>query len=157
VEQILYERGRTTFVLDGENIRHGLNKDLGFSPEDREENIRRIGEVAHFFTTAGLITLTAFISPYIADRLIARNLAKDGEFIEVYVYCPLEECEKRDPKRLFKKARAVIITEFTGISAPYEEPENPEIRLDNSKQTVDECATMVIAFLEKKGVIRISS
>lgn len=153
VERLLYESGHATFVLDGDNIRHGLNKDLGFSPKDREENIRRIGEVAHLFTTAGIITLTAFISPYKADRLIARNLAGKGEFVEIYVYCPLEECEKRDPKGLFKKARAGIIPEFTGISAPYEEPENPEILLESHKYSVNECAKKVISFLKKEGVI----
>jgi len=153
VERQLHERGHATFVLDGDNIRHGLNKDLGFSPEDREENIRRIGEVAHLFSTASIINLTAFISPYQADRLKARELASDGEFVEVYVYCPLEECEKRDPKGLFKKARAGIIPEFTGISAPYEEPENPEIRLETHKKSVEECAKEVIKYLEEKGII----
>ncbi len=153
VEKILYERGHASFVLDGDNIRHGLNKDLGFSPEDREENIRRIGEVAHLFTQAGIITLTSFISPYRADRQKARELANPGEFIEIYVYCPLEECERRDPKGLFKKARAGIIPEFTGISAPYEEPENPEIRLETHKNSVEECAQIVINYLEERGII----
>jgi len=153
VEKILYSRGHASFVLDGDNIRHGLNKDLGFSPEDREENIRRIGEVAHLFTEAGIITLTSFISPYRADRQKARELAKPGDFIEIYVYCPLEECERRDPKGLFKKARAGIIPEFTGISAPYEEPENPEIRLETNKNSVEECAQIVIGYLEEKGII----
>ncbi|NOY59405.1 MAG: adenylyl-sulfate kinase [Calditrichaeota bacterium] len=153
VEKIFYERGHASFVLDGDNIRHGLNKDLGFSPEDREENIRRIGEVAHLFTEAGLITLTSFISPYRSDRQKARELANEGDFIEIYVYCPLEECERRDPKGLFKKARAGIIPEFTGISAPYEEPENPEIRLETHKNSVEECAKIVIDYLEKKGII----
>ncbi len=153
VERLLYERGHATFVLDGDNIRHGLNKDLGFSPKDREENIRRIGEVAHLFTSAGIIALTAFISPYKADRQIARDLAAKGEFIEIFVYCPLEECENRDPKGLFKKARAGLIPEFTGISAPYEEPENPEILLETHKYSVTECAAQVITYLEKKGII----
>ncbi len=153
VERKLYEKGNATFVLDGDNIRHGLNKDLGFSPEDREENIRRIGEVAHLFSNAGIINLTSFISPYRADRQKARELAGDGEFIEIYVYCPLEECEKRDPKGLFKKARAGIIPEFTGISAPYEEPENPEIRIETHKQSVEECADIVINYLKEKGII----
>lgn len=153
VEKKLYDRGHLSFVLDGDNIRHGLNKDLGFSPEDREENIRRIGEVAHLFTEAGFITITSFISPYKADRKKARDLAKPGEFIEIYVACPLEECERRDPKGLFKKARAGIIPEFTGISAPYEEPENPEIVLETDKLSVDECANIVISYLEDIGVI----
>jgi len=153
VEKILYERGHASFVLDGDNIRHGLNKDLGFSPEDREENIRRIGEVAHLFTEAGIITLTSFISPYRSDRQKARELAKEGDFIEIYVSSPLEECERRDPKGLFKKARAGIIPEFTGISAPYEEPENPEIVVETDKNTVTECANIIIAYLEEKGII----
>ena len=153
VEKILYERGHASFVLDGDNIRHGLNKDLGFSPEDREENIRRIGEVAHLFTEAGIITLTSFISPYRSDRQKARELAKEGDFIEIYVSCPLEECERRDPKGLFKKARAGVIPEFTGISAPYEEPENPEIVVETDKNSVTECANIIIAYLEEKGII----
>ena len=144
-------------MLDGDNIRHGLNKNLGFSPEDREENIRRIGEVAHLFTDAGVITLTAFISPYIKDRDNVRALMKDGEFIEVFVDCALEECEKRDPKGLFKKARAGEIKEFTGISAPYEAPENPEIKLDTREQTLEESADIVVEYLKEKNIIRKNS
>lgn len=153
VERLLYSRGNLCYVLDGDNIRHGLNKNLGFSPEDRTENIRRIGEVAHLFTDAGLITLTAFISPYRADRNQARQLAKEGEFIEVFVDCPLAECEKRDPKGLFKKARAGEIKEFTGISAPYEAPENPELTVKTAEQTVTESAEVVLKYLEKNGII----
>jgi len=153
VEYILHQRGYHTVVLDGDNIRHGLNKDLGFSPEDREENIRRIGEVAKLFASAGVITLTAFISPYRRDRDRVRQLVEDGEFIEVFVDCDLEICEQRDPKGLFKKARAGEIPEFTGISAPYEAPENPEIRLDTGKMSVEECVGTVISYLEEKGVI----
>ncbi|HDP98582.1 MAG TPA: adenylyl-sulfate kinase [bacterium] len=153
VERLLFQRGHITFILDGDNIRHGLNKDLGFSPEDREENIRRIGEVAHLFSQAGIITLTAFISPYRADRNKVRKMAGNGEFVEIYVCCPLEECEKRDPKGLFKKARAGIIPEFTGISAPYEEPENPELRIETHKHSVRECAKRVVLYLEKQGII----
>lgn len=153
VERKLHERGHLTYVLDGDNVRHGLNKNLGFSPEDREENIRRIGEVAHLFTDAGLITLTAFISPYKADRDKARALAKECEFVEVFVDCPLDLCEARDPKGLFKKARAGIIKEFTGISAPYEPPENPEVRVNTATQSISESAGMVISYLEKKGII----
>lgn len=153
VERILLAQGHLAYVLDGDNVRHGLNKNLGFSPEDREENIRRIGEVAHLFTDAGFITLTAFISPYVADRKNARALAKNGEFIEVYVHCPLEVCEQRDTKGLFKKARAGEIKEFTGISAPYESPENPEIRLDTSNQSLEESAKVVIDYLYEKGII----
>ncbi len=153
VEQQLFKHGHLVCVLDGDNIRHGLNKNLGFSPEDREENIRRIGEVAHLFADAGVITLTAFISPYRADRDNARALAADGEFIEVYVDCPLEECEKRDPKGLFEKARAGIIKEFTGISAPYETPDNAELVIKTGKKTVEECAIEVVDYLESKGII----
>ena len=130
VEKRLYERGYITFILDGDNIRHGLNRNLGFSPEDREENIRRIGEVAHLFSQAGIINMTAFISPYRADRRKARDLAKEGEFLEIFCRCSLDACEKRDKKGLYKKARAGEVPEFTGISAPYEEPENPEITVD---------------------------
>ena len=153
VEGILFKRGCLVYTLDGDNIRHGLNKNLGFSPEDREENIRRIGEVAHLFADAGLIALTAFISPYRTDRDKARALANNGEFIEVYVDCPLEVCEERDPKGLFKKARAGEIKEFTGISAPYEAPENPELRLNTANQTLRESALIVVSYLEEKGII----
>jgi len=153
VEGLLFKRGRLVYTLDGDNIRHGLNKNLGFSPEDREENIRRIGEVAHLFADAGLIALTAFISPYKADRDKARALANDGEFVEVYVDCPLEVCEERDPKGLFKKARAGEIKEFTGISAPYEAPEKPELSLNTANQTLRESASIVVSYLEEKGII----
>jgi adenylylsulfate kinase len=127
VEEELFARGHLSYVLDGDNVRHGLNKNLGFSPEDREENIRRIGEVARLFAQAGIITMTAFISPYRKDRDKARHLLEAGEFIEVLVKVSLEEAEERDPKGLYKKARAGEIKEFTGISAPYEEPLNPEL------------------------------
>jgi adenylylsulfate kinase len=150
VERRLHEKGVHTYLLDGDNIRHGINKDLGFSPEDRTENIRRIGEVAKLFVDAGVIVLTAFISPYRADRELARNLVEDGEFIEVYVKCALEECEKRDPKGLYKKAKAGEIPEFTGISAPYEEPENPELIIETDAQSLEACAEQVVEYLEKK-------
>ena len=153
VENMLYQRGHLTYVLDGDNIRHGLNKNLGFSPEDREENIRRIGEVGKLFADAGIIAMTAFISPYRADRDKARALLDAGRFIEVYVDCPLDVCEERDPKGLYKQARAGKIKEFTGISAPYEPPDNPEIVLNTGKQTVAECAQEVIAFLERWELI----
>lgn len=120
MEKALWERGVRSFVLDGDNVRHGLNKDLGFSPKDRTENIRRIGEVAALFTDAGIVNITAFISPYRADREIARKAMPEGCFVEVYIKCDLDQCEKRDPKGLYKKARAGEIPEFTGISAPYE-------------------------------------
>ncbi len=127
LEKRLHERGISTYILDGDNVRHSLNKDLGFSPGDRTENIRRIGEVAKLFVDAGIITLTAFISPYREDRKTVRELVNSEEFIEIYVKCSVEECERRDPKGLYKKARAGEIKDFTGINAPYEEPINPEI------------------------------
>jgi len=152
VENILFDSGIKTYVLDGDNIRHGLNKDLGFSPEDREENIRRIGEVAHLFVDAGVLVMTAFISPYKSDRDKVRKLMSDGEFIEIYVKCDLDVCEERDPKGLYKKARAGEIKEFTGISAPYEEPEKPELVIDTSKETDAKTnAFKVIEFLEKNN------
>jgi len=154
VEKRLYERGHITYILDGDNIRHGLNKNLGFSPEDREENIRRIGEVAHLFSQAGIINMTAFISPYRADRRKARDLAKKGEFIEIFCRCSLDACEKRDKKGLYKKARAGEVPEFTGISAPYEEPENPEITIDTDKETIEEGVGKVISYLENNGFMK---
>jgi adenylylsulfate kinase len=153
VEAALFERGGHTYILDGDNIRHGLNKDIGFSPKDREENIRRIGEVAHLFAQAGVIVMTAFISPYLADREMARKLNKEGEFIEIYCRCALEECERRDTKGLYKKARAGEVKEFTGISAPYEEPAQPELILDTDKESLKESAEKVLAYLEKRGII----
>jgi len=153
VEEKLFELGVFTYVLDGDNIRHGLNKNLGFSPEDREENIRRIGEVGKLFADAGIVTMTAFISPYRSDRQKARELHGNGEFIEVFVDAPLSVLEDRDPKGLYKKARAGEIPEFTGISAPYEAPENPEIHLDTSKLNVDECADAVVKYLDENNII----
>lgn len=149
----LFDRGCQSFVLDGDNVRHGLNKDLGFSPEDREENIRRIGEVATLFAEAGVIAMTAFISPYRADRDKARAIAGD-KFIEVYVKADLSVCEERDPKGLYKKARAGEIPEFTGISAPYEEPENAEIVIDSGKMDVKECVAAVLNYLVEKGFVK---
>lgn len=153
VEEKLYDRGILTYVLDGDNIRHGLNKNLGFSPEDREENIRRIGEVGKLFADVGVIAMTAFISPYRADRDNARSLHEAGKFIEVFVDAPLNVLEDRDPKGLYKKARAGQIPEFTGISAPYEAPENPEIHLDTSKMNIEQCADAVIRYLEQQEII----
>jgi len=155
VEKILYERGYITFILDGDNIRHGLNRNLGFSPEDREENIRRIGEVGHLFSQAGIINMTAFISPYRADRKKARDLAKEDEFIEIFCRCSLDACEKRDGKGLYKKARAGKVPEFTGISAPYEEPENPEIIIETDRGTIEEGVRKIISYLEKNGFIKV--
>jgi len=153
VEEKLYEMGVHTYVLDGDNIRQGLNKDLGFSEEDRRENIRRIGEVAKLFVDAGVVVLTAFISPYRRDREFVRNLVDKGDFIEVYVKCPLEVCEQRDPKGLYKKARAGQIKNFTGIDDPYEEPENPEIIVETDKMTVEECVDKIVNFLTTNGYI----
>jgi adenylylsulfate kinase len=153
LEKALWERGVRSYVLDGDNIRHGLNKDLGFSPEDRTENIRRIGEVAALFTDAGVVNITAFISPYRADRDRVRAAMKPGDFVEVFVDCELDECEKRDPKGLYKKARAGQIPEFTGISAPYEAPEKPELVIRNTRQTAEESLAEMIQYLERKGYL----
>jgi adenylylsulfate kinase len=153
VEQKLLSDGVYTYVLDGDNVRHHLNKDLGFSPADRNENIRRVGCVAQLFADSSSICLTAFISPYRADRDQARALLEPGRFIEVFVATTLEECEKRDPKGLYKKARAGQIPEFTGISAPYEAPENAELVLRTEGRSVDECADDVIRYLREKGFV----
>jgi len=149
----LFQRGVRSFVLDGDNIRHGLNKNVGFSPADREENIRRIGEVAKLFTEAGMIAMTAFISPYRADRDKVRALVAEGDFVEVYVRCGVDACESRDTKGLYKKARAGEIKEFTGISAPYEEPLNPELILDTDKETLEESCEKVLRYLLEKSVL----
>jgi adenylylsulfate kinase len=153
LEKALWERDIHSFVLDGDNIRHGLNKDLGFSPEDRVENIRRIGEVAKLFTAAGVINVTAFISPYRADRDQARQLAAADEFIEVFVDCPVEECERRDPKGHYKKARAGEMKQFTGVSAPYEAPTNPELTVHTARHSEAECVQQILGYLEERGFI----
>ncbi len=153
VDHKLFEMGKHTFVLDGDNIRMGLNKNLGFSPEDRTENIRRIGEVSKLYTDAGTLVMTAFISPYREDRDQVREIMGDGEFIEVYVKASLETCEGRDPKGLYKKARAGEIKGFTGIDAPYEEPEKAELVLDSDGKGIDDLADEVVAFLESKGYL----
>ncbi|MEC2304962.1 MULTISPECIES: adenylyl-sulfate kinase [Heyndrickxia] len=153
VEQELHRRGIRTYILDGDNIRHGLNKNLGFSPEDRKENIRRIGEVSKLFVDAGVMVLTAFISPYRADRDMVRELVEGNEFVEIYVNCPLEACEQRDPKGLYKKARNGEIQNFTGIDAPYEAPEHPELVVETDKQPLEQAVGQVIRFLEEKGYI----
>ena len=153
VEKALFSRGCQVYVLDGDNIRFGLNRDLGFSPEDRTENIRRIGEVAKLMLDAGMITLTAFISPYRRDRDANRELVADGDFLEIFCKCELEECERRDPKGLYKKARAWEIPEFTGISAPYEEPLNPELVVETDRHSPDECVQLVLDELARRGII----
>lgn len=150
----LFDQGNQIVVLDGDNIRHGLNKDLGFDENSRKENIRRIGEVSKLFIESGQIVLTAFISPYKEDRNVVRTLVEDGEFIEVYVKCSVEECERRDPKGLYKKARNEEIKNFTGISAPYEAPDNPEIIVDSEQFAIEECTQQIIKFLIDKGFIK---
>ena len=144
LERKLFLLGKRAYVLDGDNIRSGLNSDLGFSPEDRKENIRRIGEVARLFADAGLICVVAFISPYRTDRDTARRLLPEGRFIEVYVNAPLEVCEQRDPKGLYAKARANVLREFTGISSPYEPPRSPELALRTDLLTVGESVAQVL-------------
>ncbi|MCK4783542.1 MAG: adenylyl-sulfate kinase, partial [Desulfobacteraceae bacterium] len=142
-------------VLDGDNIRHGLNSDLGFSATDRKENIRRIGEVAALFVDAGFITITAFISPYDEDRRTVRNLVGDGEFIEVYAKCDIETCKERDPKGFYKKAIAGEIVDFTGISHPYEEPTNSEIILETDRMSVADSVNEIVENLKNNGVINL--
>lgn len=151
----LNNMGKLTYVLDGDNIRHGLNKDLGFSPEDRDENIRRISEVACLFADAGVITITAFISPYRKLRNFCRELAGKGRFLEIYTKASLETCEKRDPKGLYKKAREGIIKNLTGIDAPYEEPENPEIIVDTDINDIEQSAELVIEKLQDLGFFNV--
>lgn len=157
VERRLFEMGCNSYVLDGDNIRHGLNKNLGFSPEDRKENIRRIGEVARLFADAGVIAITAFISPYLEDRAQARALNRQGSFIEVYCKCSINECEKRDAKGLWQKARKGEVKEFTGVSAPYEEPETPEIVVETDKCDLEKCALHVIGYLAVKNIVASTS
>jgi adenylylsulfate kinase len=152
-ERELVARGRLAYVLDGDNIRHGLNKNLGFSPADRTENIRRIAEVAKLFSDAGVIVLTSFISPYRADRDAARALFATGDFVEVFVSASVETCESRDVKGLYKKARAGEIPEFTGISAPYEAPDSPELVLDTNRQTLEESVGQLLGYLDEKGYL----
>lgn len=144
LERELFQRGFQTCMLDGDNVRHGLCSDLGFSPEARKENIRRMGETAKLFANAGLICITAFISPYRSDRALARSIAPDGKFYEIFVNAPLAVCEKRDPKGLYAKARSGQLKEFTGISAPYEAPENPELVLPTDRLTVQECIAAIV-------------
>lgn len=153
LEKALFEEGKHSYRLDGDNVRHGLNKNLGFSPEDRKENIRRIGEVSKLLVDAGTIAITAFISPYREDRDEVREILEDGEFIEVYTECSVEECEKRDPKGLYEKARSGEIKEFTGISAPYEAPKHPEITINTEKQSIDESVKQILNYLKEHQYI----
>ncbi|MEC5425972.1 adenylyl-sulfate kinase [Virgibacillus sp. C22-A2] len=149
----LYEAGIRSYVLDGDNVRHGLNKELGFSPKDREENIRRVGEVAKLFVDSGQIVITAFISPFRRDRDEMRSIFEEGEFIEVFVDCPFEVCEARDPKGLYQKARNGKIHDFTGIDSPYEAPINPDLTINTDQSTVRESAKEIFSYLEQKGII----
>jgi len=153
VEESLFQKSCRTFVVDGDNVRHGLCVDLSFSDEDRIENIRRIGEMSKLFLDAGVIMLTAFISPFSADRSRVRSLVPHGEFLEIYCDCPLEVCEERDVKGLYKRARTGEIKNFTGISSPYEVPLNPDLVVDTGRLSLDESATKVIEFLQRRGVI----
>jgi len=156
VEQKLYDRGRHTYTLDGDNVRHGLNKDLGFTDVDRVENIRRVGEAAKLMVDAGLIVLVSFISPFISERRLARRLVEENEFIEIFVNTSLELCEERDPKGLYKKARAGEIKNFTGIDSDYEAPEAAELEIKTDELSADEAADQIITYLEKEGYLSAS-
>lgn len=151
LEKELFAHERACYVLDGDNIRHGLNRDLGFSEQDRKENLRRIGEVAKLFMDAGNIVIAAFISPHAQDRQMVRDLFDEGDFIEVYIDCSLSACEERDPKGLYKKARAGEIPNFTGVSAPYEAPQQPELTIDTEHESVEQCVAKIIAELHQRA------
>ncbi|AXI10103.1 adenylyl-sulfate kinase [Oceanobacillus zhaokaii] len=153
VERELHNLGVKTYILDGDNLRFGINSDLRFSDEDRKENIRRIAEISKLFVDAGIVVLVAAISPFSQDRQQAREKLSEGEFVEIYVKCSLEECERRDPKGLYKKARAGEITSFTGISSPYEEPLNPEIIVESDKQSIEEMVQQVLTYLKANGLL----
>jgi adenylylsulfate kinase len=154
VEEVLHQQGSRTFVLDGDNVRHGLCSDLGFSNNDREENIRRIGETAKLFMEAGVIVLTAFISPFRADREHVRGMVEHGDFIEIYCDASIETCESRDVKGMYKKARAGLIAEFTGITSPYEKPENPELIVSTGEAGLNVCVNQVVDVLTQRGIIK---
>jgi adenylylsulfate kinase len=153
VEKQLHQRGCSTYVLDGDNVRHGLCADLTFCPKDRAENVRRIGEMVKLFVDAGIIVLTAFISPYRQDRQQVRSLLSDGQFLEIHVDCPAEICATRDQKGIYKKAQAGIIKEFTGVSAPYEPPENPELVIQSDEEDAKAAAVKVVELIEKCGIV----
>ena len=154
VEEILFSKGCRTYVLDGDNVRHGLTSNLGFSNEDRKENIRRIGEVTKLMMEAGLIIITAFISPFREDRIAVRNLISDGDFIEIYCKASLETCEARDLKGLYKRARLGEIKNYTGINSPYEIPDNPELIIDTDKEVLEESVSKIVSFLQTKSIVR---
>ena len=153
VEEALYQSGHRTFVMDGDNVRHGLSSDLGFSDADRQENIRRVAEVAKLMLEVGVITLTAFISPFAAERNLVRSLVQNGDFIEIHCLCDLEICEQRDVKGLYKKARRGEIKHFTGISSPYEAPEKPELQLDTGINSLQDCVDNVLSLLKQRSII----
>ncbi|MEW4429442.1 adenylyl-sulfate kinase [Paenibacillus pabuli] len=155
LEQHLHGRGVRCYVLDGDNVRHGLNRDLGFTSEDRQENLRRIGEVAKLMVDAGLLVLSAFISPHAQDREMVRQLFEPEDFIEIYVQCSIEECERRDPKGLYKKARSGNIPHFTGISAPYDVPEDPSLIIDTEQLSLDEAIHKIVQYLELTGALQL--
>ena len=154
VEEILFSKGCRTYVLDGDNVRHGLTSNLDFSDEDRKENIRRIGEVTKLMMDAGLIIMTAFISPFREDRIAVRNLISDGDFIEIYCKASLETCEARDLKGLYKRARQGEIKNYTGINSPYEIPDNPELIIDIDKESLEESVSKIVSFLQTKSIVR---
>ncbi|WP_077211254.1 adenylyl-sulfate kinase [Bacillus dakarensis] len=153
IDQKLFQQHIQSYVLDGDNIRHGLNKDLSFGANDRKENIRRIGEVAKLFVDSGQIVSTAFISPYQEDRQQVRKMFEEGEFIEIYVACPINVCEQRDPKGLYKKARKGDIPNFTGISSPYEAPDNPDLIIETDKTTIEKSVEEIVTYLESKKIL----
>ena len=148
VQQRLHHVGIHTYLMDGDNVRHGLNGDLGFSSEDRKENVRRVAEVAGLFVDAGIVVISALISPFERDRQMARNVFGAGDFVEVFVDCPIEICIERDPKGLYKKAEAGMIREFTGISSPYESPKSPELRVNTAEFTIEECVEQIMLYLK---------
>ncbi|MBU8916991.1 adenylyl-sulfate kinase [Bacillus sp. FJAT-29953] len=153
VDQALFKEGFRSYVLDGDNIRHGLNKDLSFGVSDRKENIRRIGEVAKLFVDSGQIVSSAFISPFLEDRAQVRNMFENGEFIEIYLNCPIQICEDRDPKGLYRKARIGEIPEFTGISSPYEIPDNPEIIIETGRMSIEESVKEILEYLKERKIL----
>ncbi|MCF7755579.1 adenylyl-sulfate kinase [Paenibacillus xylanexedens] len=155
LEQYLYEQGVSCYVLDGDNVRHGLNRDLGFTAADRQENLRRIGEVSKLMVDAGLFVLSAFISPHEQDREMVRQLFEPDDFIEIYVRCSIEECERRDPKGLYKKARNGDIPHFTGISAPYDVPRSPSVIIDTEQWSIEEAVQEIVQHLEQLGALQL--
>jgi adenylylsulfate kinase len=157
VEKKLFSRGIRSYVLDGDNVRHGINSDLGFSRQDRNENIRRIVEISKLLVDAGLIVLASFISPYKSDRDIVRNSFNGDKFYEIYIKCSLKECEKRDPKGMYEKARQGFIEDYTGISAPYEEPESPQLLIDTEKTNIADSIKIVLNFMDQVGMLTLSN